>query len=233
MRRVVVKRASRRVAAHAPRVRARETARRARDQAYRAIVLDAAERVFADHGFEATRIQDIAAAAGVSVGTIYGLFPGKTELFEAVHEARLAEILAHARETAGRSSGTLDTLLDGMGGYLRYLMAHPNYLRMHLREGNAWALGHATSSTGARAWQEGIALEAALLRKGIDEGLLVDEDPMLLAKLTTAMHQVLLAGWVEAGMKTPPEDVVARMRRLFRQAFVLPDASAAGGAAVP
>jgi len=111
-----------------------------------------------------------------------------------------------------------------MAGYLEYLMAHPHYLRMHLREGGAWALGPVHAAGGqAEAWREGLAMEAALFRQAIAEGVLVDEDPMLLAKLTTAMHQVLLADWVEHGMKAKPKQVVARMKQLFRHAFVRKD----------
>src|SRR3990172_6266117 len=75
---------------------ARETVRRRRTELYRTVVLEAAERVFAERGFAEAKMQQIAATAGLSLATLYGVFPGKAELFDAIHELRGAELLAHA-----------------------------------------------------------------------------------------------------------------------------------------
>ncbi|MEZ4362577.1 MAG: helix-turn-helix domain-containing protein [Kofleriaceae bacterium] len=55
------------------------TQERAR-RSYEAL-LDAAERLFADQGFDAVGTPEIAAAAGVSVGTCYRYFDDKKQLF--------------------------------------------------------------------------------------------------------------------------------------------------------
>jgi AcrR family transcriptional regulator len=47
-------------------------------------ILQAARQVFAQQGFHATRMSDIAQAAGVSQGTLYHYFSSKDELFLAV-----------------------------------------------------------------------------------------------------------------------------------------------------
>jgi TetR/AcrR family acrAB operon transcriptional repressor len=70
-------------------------------QATRAAVLDAAERVFLRRGVTRTSLAEIAQAAGVTRGAIYGHFKNKAELFTAMMErvtqpleaeiARLAE----------------------------------------------------------------------------------------------------------------------------------------------
>lgn len=46
-------------------------------------LLDAAVKVFADRGFEAGSIQEIAAVAGVANGTFYNYFPTKEAILEA------------------------------------------------------------------------------------------------------------------------------------------------------
>lgn len=48
------------------------------------LLLDAASRLFARFGFDKTRVDEIAAAAGVSKGAIYLHWPSKFSLFEAV-----------------------------------------------------------------------------------------------------------------------------------------------------
>ena len=47
-------------------------------------ILAAALALFAERGFAATRLDDVALRAGVTKGTLYLYFPNKEELFEAV-----------------------------------------------------------------------------------------------------------------------------------------------------
>jgi AcrR family transcriptional regulator len=61
-----------------------------------ALILAAAEKVIAEDGLQAARIERIAAYAGVSVGTIYNHFHDRTALFEALFDdrgGRMAELL--------------------------------------------------------------------------------------------------------------------------------------------
>jgi AcrR family transcriptional regulator len=52
----------------------------------RQILVEAAAQVFAEQGFTATRVSDIAERAGVGKGTVYEYFDSKEELFFAVFE---------------------------------------------------------------------------------------------------------------------------------------------------
>src|SRR3954451_24260881 len=58
-------------------------------------ILEAAEEVFAARGLEVT-LDDIAAHAGLGVGTVYRRFPNRDALIEALFEQRLAGIVAVA-----------------------------------------------------------------------------------------------------------------------------------------
>ena len=51
-----------------------------RPQAVTASLLDAAVEVFAEHGFEAARVAEIARRAGLTTGAIYARWPGKRSL---------------------------------------------------------------------------------------------------------------------------------------------------------
>jgi len=52
-------------------------------------LLDAAEQVFAQRGFEAASIDEVAAAAGHTKGAVYSNFASKTDLFLALIERRI------------------------------------------------------------------------------------------------------------------------------------------------
>src|SRR5215207_5539888 len=59
-------------------------------EARRALIVDAATRVFADKGFHRATIKDIAHAAGIADGTIYNYFANKEALLSAILD-RLAQ----------------------------------------------------------------------------------------------------------------------------------------------
>ena len=52
-------------------------------------ILDAAESLFMEHGFEATSLRSITAAAGVNLAAVNYHFGSKEELFQAVLTRRL------------------------------------------------------------------------------------------------------------------------------------------------
>ena len=56
-------------------------------------ILEAAARLFRDHGYGAIRIEDIAAAAEVSVGTLYNYFANKGDLLLAIVSMEVEEVL--------------------------------------------------------------------------------------------------------------------------------------------
>jgi AcrR family transcriptional regulator len=66
----------------------------------RQAILDAALTVFADHGYEAARLDDIASRAGVAKGTLYLYFKDKEALFEALVRGAVSPILGQASAAA-------------------------------------------------------------------------------------------------------------------------------------
>ena len=64
--------------------------RERRKQARPGELLAAALEIFVDKGFAATRVEDVAARAGVSKGTLFLYFSSKEELFKAVVHENLA-----------------------------------------------------------------------------------------------------------------------------------------------
>ena len=53
------------------------------------IILEIAEAAFAEKGYEATAVSNIAKKSEVSIGTIYGFFDSKEGLFQAVHAFKM------------------------------------------------------------------------------------------------------------------------------------------------
>ena len=76
--------------------RARKIAPELRRQA----ILEAALAVFAERGFAAARLDDVAARAGVAKGTLYLYFHSKEALFEALIRDAISPLLAHVGAVA-------------------------------------------------------------------------------------------------------------------------------------
>ena len=71
----------------------------------------AALDLFVERGFAATRLDDVAARAGVSKGTLYLYFESKEALFKAVIEEAIVPLLASAEDVIANDQGTSIDLL--------------------------------------------------------------------------------------------------------------------------
>lgn len=60
-------------------------------------LIDAAERLFMERGYEATAVSDIVQEVGVAQGTFYYYFPSKEEILEAIIEKDMAALEDDAR----------------------------------------------------------------------------------------------------------------------------------------
>lgn len=74
-------------------------------------LLDAALDLFVERGYAATRLDDVAAQAGVSKGTLYLYFTNKEELFKAVVRESMVPVLSEAEKSLDQYEGTGAELL--------------------------------------------------------------------------------------------------------------------------
>src|SRR5699024_1488025 len=118
------------------------------------------------------------------------------------------------------SQPLLIRMLAGTATWVRFHMKHPDYLRMHLREGNAWTnLDSLRSADERDAWQRGFEWNVRIMQQLMDQGWLRQDDPALVSRMSSEMQQSRLAVWVERGLQEGTEDVVRYLLRLFLQTF--------------
>lgn len=98
-------------AALSPPAAGSKTPRRRRKDARPSELTAAALDLFVEKGFAATRLDDVAARAGVSKGTLYLYFDSKEALFKAVIEEGIVPTLAAAEQRAAGYSGSSIELL--------------------------------------------------------------------------------------------------------------------------
>lgn len=199
---------------------AKQQVREARRDVHRTLLIDAAERVFAERGYEKTRMQDIAAESGLAMATVYGVVASKEELYAEVHRIRGRAMLEAAIKATVGVGSAFEAFLAGISAYTEFLVGHQHYLQLHLHESQPWAVQpRFHSDEQAQLWKEGLSLTTEVLRAAIAEGSVVDENPTVLSRLMIAAHQVFLAEWVAGGMIEAPADLVARMQAHAERAF--------------
>jgi AcrR family transcriptional regulator len=106
-------------------VRARRKAERPSE------ILEAAFEEFVLHGYAATRLEDVAARAGVTKGTIYVYFASKAQVFEAVARQRGKELLERSTFfIADEAEPTPESIRADLGFLFRTCLADPGSLEM-------------------------------------------------------------------------------------------------------
>jgi len=121
----------------ARRTRGRPAERSTRGGDKRERILDAAVRVFARKGFYATRVSEVARAAGVADGTIYLYFKSKDELLVSLFEHRVERLLAFLETELPRApsaSGKLRRIIELQLGLLEGERDHAEVVTVILRQ---------------------------------------------------------------------------------------------------
>lgn len=198
--------------------KAQESLRDKKRELYREAILDAAEGVFGEVGYEATKVQRIAAEAGVSLTTLYSVLPSKWEIYREVHRRRLSEVMSLVPAIVEKDMSALDTLIAGTRMQLAFFMKRRDFTKMQLKEVTAWStIGLLRTPEQIKALEAGLDLYANLFRRGIEEGYFIDDDPELMTRMVIASQQVRLAIWMDRGCKEDPGQVAdAALRHLLR-----------------
>jgi AcrR family transcriptional regulator len=108
--------------------------RRLKPEVRRERLLEAAASVFAERGYEAARIEQIAEAADVSAGLLYRHFAGKRELYAELVDRADKELLRHLAEAAAPGPPSGRRLERGLDAVLEFVEGHRDLWRMLTRE---------------------------------------------------------------------------------------------------
>src|SRR3954464_4432360 len=100
----------------------------------RRVILDAAVRVFAAQGYEASRVGDVAKEAGVAYGLVYHYFESKDAVLEAVFHEAWGRLLAAISEVEGSKQPAPEQLRLVTKIVLRTWRDDPDLVRLLVRE---------------------------------------------------------------------------------------------------
>jgi AcrR family transcriptional regulator len=97
-------------------------------------LLSAAERLFAERGFLAVRLEDIGSAAGISGPAIYRHFPNKESLLVELLVGISTRLLAGARTARARNADAAAALDELIDFHLDFALGEPDLIRIQDRD---------------------------------------------------------------------------------------------------
>jgi AcrR family transcriptional regulator len=108
-----------------------------RSRVTRERLLAAAERVFAEKGYDGAKLADIAAEAGVSVGAVYFRFKDKDALFQAIAETFTEETRARLDQfvLAGQSTAAEEVIRNFVARTAANMRTHRGLFRAIIEHG--------------------------------------------------------------------------------------------------
>jgi len=158
-----------------------------RKQARAPEILDAALACFAQKGFAATRLDDIAARAGITKGTIYLYFDSKQALFEALARQsigqQLDQVKAQLAAFTGSSADLLRLILTTMG---HFAMSSDRVVLPRLVLAEAANFPQLAEFWRREIIDRGIGLFTTILERGIERGEFRKIEPQHAARLCIA-----------------------------------------------
>jgi AcrR family transcriptional regulator len=88
-------------------------------------IIQAATRLFRDQGYEAVKMEAIAEAAEVAIGTIYNYYRNKGDLLVAIVSLEVGEVLRQGEEVIASPPGTAEAAVDALvGGYVEHSLSY-------------------------------------------------------------------------------------------------------------
>jgi AcrR family transcriptional regulator len=175
---------------HAPQRHLRSWQRR--KQARPGEILESALAVFAEKGFAAARMEDIALKAGVTKGTIYLYFPSKEEVFKSLAREHVSQSLVLATEQAEKFDGSMfDFLRHFYNAFITLVLNSDVAVLPKIIIGEAGNFPEL-----ARFWREEVIEKATgmmsgVITRAIARGEIRDLPPEHVAKL--AMAPILMS----------------------------------------
>jgi AcrR family transcriptional regulator len=150
-------------------------------------VLDVAEALFGDNGYQATSLEQVAAGSEFSVGAVYKIFASKRELLAAVLHRRHVEMRAMVLEILATKMPGLDEVLGLCAFYFGYFSQHPSFGRLTLRVYPAGLEPLADFEEYGRRGGEGTDLFMKAIQRGQREKTIRPGDARWLATLVQGM----------------------------------------------
>ena len=185
----------------------------------RADVVAAASVVFAEKGFQGTQVAEIATAAELGLNTVYGLFKGKDELYEAVIQDAATTVRDRVQAEVEAISDPAEQLLGVIDALLACFEENRHLLRIysHSTHGLPWRARQGLGDGSFEVFRDFTTWLFQIASRAKDTGALRDLDPETFSLALIGAVTTTAARWVEAPTQESLSAVAPRIRTLFER----------------
>jgi TetR/AcrR family fatty acid metabolism transcriptional regulator len=167
-------------------------------------ILQAAVRIFADKGYHAARVSDIAKEAGVAYGLVYHYYESKETLLEAIFRETWGAMLETVRSVEQLDEPARERVRKVSEIVLRTWKRDPDLVRVLVRE--------VTRSAQVQDETEEIELAHQALQRIVEHGqesgeFRADLDARLTATIWYGALEEILTGWAFGQLPDQDHDV--------------------------
>jgi AcrR family transcriptional regulator len=160
----------------------------------RALIEVAAARLFAERGYDATRLDDVATAAGVTKPMLYRHFASKKDLHLALLAKHRDELAAHIALQAWGDAPLAERLQPMLDAWFSYVGEHPFAWRMLFRD--------SSNDPDIQAFHRELAdrqrsNDVLLLREALGDEALGDDQLQALGEVMRSAMTGLARWWLE------------------------------------
>jgi TetR/AcrR family transcriptional regulator len=181
-------------------------------------ILDAAEVVFAELGYAAARLEDVASAVGIRRASIVYYFKNKQELYDAVEADIFSALQAQSQGRLTMGKTALERVQLTIDSWLDFMVSRPTAARLILRN----SADLTPRSLNPMEFSETtLAQLEAVVRAGQASGEFGQADPVLLMDILGAgvLNYVCLARLLGSERRYDPADPkrLAQFREMLHQ----------------
>ncbi|MFE1317283.1 TetR/AcrR family transcriptional regulator [Kitasatospora phosalacinea] len=172
------------------------------------LIIETARQEFAERGYGATSIRDIARRSGMSLSALYHYYPGKQELLRAIIDEGMDEYFHSCEEAlAGAGDDPAGQLVALVEATVRFRAEHPSKSSITITEQRSLEPEHlaAYEARIAGATQQW----AGIIQAGLDEGVFTTPHPEDARRAVIAMCNAV-AQWYRPDGELGVDDLVER-----------------------
>lgn len=195
----------------------RKAIKRATRAAYQEAILEAAERVFVRDGYHETKMADVAAETGVSVGTLYNYFESKELIFASIIERGQVEMDARV-DVACSAEDPLERVRDVLRTGFGFIEERGALFTVFMQIGlNSEAdIKRVAGDTAEQGYLRFLGVLQTAMEEAAAQGRIrTDIPPARLASALAGMSNGYIWAWLRSGRTASLTDQADDLLKLF------------------
>ena len=187
-------------------------------------ILEVAETVFAEKGFHATKVDEIASRAGVAKGTVYLYFKSKEHLFFRTIEFMIRGMIEAIKQKISALDDPLDRLKEGVRVYFEYISRHKKIFFMVLNEeiaSSGKGFDDKSKKKHIELYRRSQQFIMELMQECIDAGYLKPFNPIWLTSALSGLLQKMVVNSIVFNIELRPDEMFGIATDLFLNGAML------------